>query len=124
LEARAGEIVATVSGRPGRRLALDDGFAASVIEPSGDVALPAQLSQGTRDQVALALRLAVLDRIADEVPLPLVLDDPFLHWDDERVRHARAMLEALAAERQVVLLTHRRDMADWGAPVEAVDEAI
>lgn len=118
LEARAGALLATVSGRPGRRVRLDDDFAASVVEPEGDTVVPAQLSQGTRDQLALALRLAVIDLVADDVPLPLVLDDPFVHWDEVRLERAREMLRALARERQVLLLTHRPELADWGEPVE------
>ena len=117
LEARASEVLATVSARPGRRVKLDEGFAASVLERSGDTALAVQLSQGTRDQLALALRLAVLDLVAQELPLPLILDDPFAHWDEERLARARAMLRALARERQVLLLTHRSDVTGWGEPV-------
>lgn len=117
LEARASEVLAAVSARPGRRVRLDDDFAASLLEPAGDTALPVQLSQGTRDQLALALRLAVVDLVAQEVPLPLVLDDPFVHWDEERLARARAMVSALARERQVLLLTHRGALAAWGAAV-------
>ncbi len=118
LEARAGALLATVSDRPGRRVRLDDDFAARVLEPDGDTAVPAQLSQGTRDQLALALRLAVIDLVADDVPLPLVLDDPFVHWDEVRLERARDMVRALAHERQVLLLTHRPELADWGEPVD------
>jgi chromosome segregation protein len=121
LEQRAGAILADVSSQPGRRVRLDDAFAASVVEASGDVALPVQLSQGTRDQLALALRLAVLDAVASDVPLPLVLDDPFAHWDASRLRQARGMLQALARRRQVLLLTHRDEFASWGEPVDGDD---
>ena len=121
LEARASQVLAAVSSRPGRRVRLDDDFAASVLEPAGDSALPVQLSQGTRDQLALALRLAVVDLVAQEVPLPLVLDDPFVHWDEERLARARAMVSALARERQVLLLTHRSELAPWGEAVREDD---
>lgn len=122
LEARASEVLAAVSGRPGRRVRLDAGFAARVLEPAGDTALPVQLSQGTRDQLALALRLAVVDLVAQDVPLPLVLDDPFVHWDEERLARARTMVSALARERQVLLLTHRSELASWGEAVRDDDQ--
>jgi len=121
VEQRAGALLADVSSQPGRRVRLDDAFAASVVEAGGDVALPVQLSQGTRDQLALALRLAVLDTVASDVPLPLVLDDPFAHWDASRLRQARGMLQALARQRQVLLLTHRDEFASWGEPVTGDD---
>ena len=121
LEQRSGALLADVSSRPGRRVRLDDAFAASVVEASGDVALPVQLSQGTRDQLALALRLAVLDAVAADVPLPLVLDDPFAHWDAARLQQARAMLQTLARRRQVLLLTHREAFTSWGDSVTGED---
>jgi chromosome segregation protein len=120
LEARASEVLATVSASPGRRVRLDEGFGASVLERSGDTALPVQLSQGTRDQLALALRLAVLDLVAHDLPLPLILDDPFAHWDEQRLARAKSMLLALSRERQVLLLTHRNELAGWGGSVRVV----
>ncbi|MBK7322590.1 MAG: AAA family ATPase [Candidatus Microthrix sp.] len=47
------------------------------------------LSTGTRDQLYLALRLAALEQfMARRGPLPLVLDDLFVHFDDERTKAA------------------------------------
>ncbi len=122
LERAAGASFSRFSGRPGRRVELDEDFGARVREPGGDLAVPAQLSQGARDQLALALRLAVADLLADDVRLPLVLDDPFLNWDEERLARAAETLNGLAAERQVVVLSHRPALAAWGARVE-VDSA-
>jgi DNA repair exonuclease SbcCD ATPase subunit len=66
-----------------------------------------RFSLGTRDQVHLAVRLALGEYVSREGdPLPLVLDDPLTAADDERF--ARAMefiLGDLARERQVILLT-------------------
>ncbi len=118
LERAAGASFSRFSGRAGRRVALDEGFAAHVIEPGGDVAVPAQLSQGARDQLALALRLAVADLLADDVRLPLVLDDPFLNWDEERLARAAETLTQLAGDRQVIVLSHRPALTDWGTPID------
>ena len=49
------------------------------------------LSEGTRDQLYLSLRLASLLRYADLAePMPLVLDDVLIQFDDERSRAALA----------------------------------
>ena len=51
------------------------------------------MSDGTRDQLFLSLRLASLDRqLAVSEPFPFVLDDILLNFDDAR---ARATLEQL-----------------------------
>lgn len=66
------------------------------------------MSEGTRDQIYLALRLAALAHSHEQgaAPLPLILDDGLVHFDDQRTR---AMLEVLAdvsAGMQVILFTH------------------
>ena len=83
---------------------LDD-FGVRVIEPDGRVLTPEHLSRGAQDQLALALRIAIADHVTDDVRLPLVLDDPFLHWDAAR-RERAARRSRVGAERQVVLLSH------------------
>lgn len=120
LELRVSEQFAALTGRTGRRVRIDDRFRLVPVEPDGSEFSPAQLSQGARDQLHLAIRLAVTDLLSGTVPLPLFLDDPFVHFDSERLEHLRAALERLAGTRQWVLLTHRADLATWGAPVEAV----
>jgi len=118
LEAAASAQLATFGGVSGRRVRLDDTLQAEVIEPDGRPLAAAQLSQGARDQLALALRFAVADLMADDVALPLVLDDPLLNWDEERSAALRAALRAAAARgRQVWLLSHRAELSDWGEPV-------
>jgi len=73
----------------------------------------AGLSQGTRDQLYLSLRLASLLRHAEAAePMPLVLDDVFVHFDDERSRAAFAVLSEVAEKMQVVFFTHHARLVD------------
>lgn len=69
-----------------------------------------RLSTGTRDQLYLALRLAVCKVLLDDKDerVPLVLDDPFVNYDDQRVACGMKLLREIARERQVILLTCRR----------------
>jgi len=70
-----------------------------------------QLSAGARDQLYLAVRLAVSEFLSrGQTPLPLLLDDVFVSSDDERARAGmRLLIERFAPVHQVVLLTcHRR----------------
>ncbi len=81
---------------------------------------PADLSSGTREQLFLALRLAyVLDYCDRCEPLPVILDDVLVNFDDARAAAALAALRDLGRSTQVVLLTcHRRwlDLAPSAAP--------
>jgi uncharacterized protein YhaN len=65
------------------------------------------MSDGTRDQLYLALRIASLERLAESGdPLPLVLDDVLVHFDEDRSRAALGVLGELAHSMQVLLFTH------------------
>ena len=60
-------------------------------------------SDGTMDQLYLALRLAVAEELTPDIPL--VLDDVMVRFDDTRMRSAVAILRELAQNRQVILFT-------------------
>ncbi|MGQ9912968.1 MAG: AAA family ATPase [Thermogutta sp.] len=75
------------------------------------------LSQGARDQLALALRTAFLDRLAGEIVLPLLLDDPFVTWDHQRREQFRRGLDKNGSGRQIILLTHDPAFTAWGAEI-------
>ncbi len=68
-----------------------------------------------RDQIVLAVRLALarfLARPGD--PLPLVLDDPFARWDDDRFRRGVAVLAGRgSATTRVILLTCHEERQRW-----------
>lgn len=66
----------------------------------------AYLSQGTADQLYLALRLALADLLLPQPDAcPLILDDAFLTFDDQRLTLALEVMTELAQSRQVLLFT-------------------
>jgi hypothetical protein len=64
-----------------------------------------QLSQGTADQVFLAARLGLVRLVTGDRRPPLILDDPFVTFDDDRARQSLELLRELAADFQVIYLT-------------------
>jgi len=107
-----------LTGRPARRVELDARFEPCVTESAGQTCATEQLSGGAQDQLYLAVRLAVAEFIAGDVKLPLIFDDPFLTFDRERLDILRAALREISTSRQVILLTHREELREWGKPVE------
>ncbi len=70
------------------------------------------ISTGTREQVFLALRLAVLEFIeGDGEPLPLILDEALVNWDPDRRGRVLDLLVELSGERQIFLFTCHAPMA-------------
>ena len=60
-------------------------------------------SDGTVDQLYLALRLAVAEELTKDAPL--VLDDAFVRFDDTRLKAAMEVLRETAETKQVILFT-------------------
>jgi uncharacterized protein YhaN len=87
----------------------------------------AALSDGTRDQLFLALRLAALHlHLEQGHALPFIADDLFVNFDDDRSRAGFAALGALSRKTQVIYLTHHRHLAQLaqqalGPAVRVVD---
>jgi uncharacterized protein YhaN len=69
------------------------------------------MSEGTRDQLFLALRLALLELRKGE-PLPFIGDDLLASFDDDRTRRALGLLAQFGRERQAILFTHHRHVAE------------
>lgn len=78
------------------------------------------MSSGTRDQLYLALRLASLERhLTNAEPMPLILDDILVSFDDPRSRVCLQILAELAARTQVLLFTHHRRVLELAADLAA-----
>jgi uncharacterized protein YhaN len=64
------------------------------------------LSKGARDQLLLAMRIAIAEYLSAHVGnLPLALDEPFAHWDDQRFVEGMRFLARLSESHQVILLS-------------------
>ena len=73
------------------------------------------LSDGTRDQLYLALRLAAIEHHVETVsPCPVILDDILINSDDARASAALKVIGDLAKRTQVLFFTHHRRLADLG----------
>ena len=87
-----------------QRIALGEDLAVSTAA-EGEDTLRSCLwrSDGTADQLYLALRLAVAEELTPEAPL--VLDDAFVRFDDDRLREILKILHQTGESKQVILFT-------------------
>jgi uncharacterized protein YhaN len=64
------------------------------------------LSEGTKDTIALAFRLAMLEHLFPDGGGLVVLDDPFTEMDETRTRQACSLVQKFAdAGNQVIFVT-------------------
>jgi uncharacterized protein YhaN len=115
-----GDVDRITAGRY-RRVAVDDRTLDIQLHApeKGDWVDVRSLSQGTLDLVYLAARLGLVRLVTGDRRPPLIFDDPFVTFDDERAARAVAVLRELAGDFQVIYLTTSdRYDADADAVVE------
>ncbi len=85
---------------------LDEQGTLLVRQADGQEKSPQQLSTGTREQLYLAIRLAyVLHYCREAEPLPVIMDDVLVNFDDERAAATLDVLLEVARQVQVLLMT-------------------
>jgi uncharacterized protein YhaN len=118
--ARAGELFAAASDGAFVGLAIDFGDddqpELKARRANDERVSIAGLSEGTRDQLFLALRLALLERRTAE-PMPFIGDDLLTSFDEARTLATLRLLAAGGAQRQIILFTHHRHVVDLARTV-------
>ena len=79
------------------------------VQTEGREVVPEALSRGTLEQIYLALRIAVGNVVTKEEQLPILLDEAFAMYDDERLLYTLKTLEKLG--NQILIFTcQKREM--------------
>ena len=107
LEKGMAGVVARITDGRYRRVRIDDAtLDISVVAPEkGDWVDIRALSDGTLAQVYLAARLGLIRYATRNRRPPLVLDDPFVTFDDAHAARGFELLHELTADHQVIYLT-------------------
>lgn len=69
-----------------------------------------ELSQATKEQAYLSLRLALASELAERAPFPIIMDDPFVHFDNERLSRMIEILTELQPSHQFLYFTCHQEM--------------
>jgi len=71
------------------------------------------MSDGTTDQLYLALRLASLETyLKNNEPMPFIVDDILIRFDDKRATAALQVLAELSTKTQVIFFTHHQHLVE------------
>jgi len=106
LEQQVGRDIARLTGGRYRKVEIDDrSLDVDVWAPErGDWVPASRLSKGTIDQIYLAARIGLVRLVTQGKRPPLVLDDPFVTFDDHRAARAALLLRELSSDFQVIYL--------------------
>lgn len=74
----------------------------------------AELSQATKEQAYIALRLALAKTLVSTAPFPIIMDDPFVHFDRNRTNKMVQLMKEVGYERQILYFTcHDTMLKHW-----------
>jgi uncharacterized protein YhaN len=117
VDERIGDYFGQITDKKYERVRLSrDDFSLQVFSrDKGDWINPdtEEFSAGARDQLYLAARLALVDVVAGGNPVPLILDDPLVHFDPFRRENTRNLLKEVSKKHQVILLSCHDYYDDW-----------
>ena len=75
-------------------------------------------SGGCVDQMYLAVRLALTEMIFKDKSTFMLLDQPFIQYDESRKKNAQALLESLPKKRQIILFENSVESFSWNKNIE------
>jgi uncharacterized protein YhaN len=83
------------------------------VRPTGQRIRVEAMSDGTRDQLYLSLRLASLEKYLEaSEPMPFIVDDILVNFDDQRATATLGALAELSQKTQVLFFTHHRRLVE------------
>ncbi len=115
---RASELFSrmTIGSFQSLRLEFDDKGDAVLVgvrSGTGDLVYMEGMSEGTADQLYLAVRLASLESYLEKnEPLPFVVDDILIKFDDERSVATLQILSEMSRRTQIIFFTHHRHLVE------------
>jgi len=113
LNQSASEIVERLTQARYSRVVFDNDLSPTLERPDGRQIMEGQalrecLSEGTQDLLYFAARVTVARELSSSrEPLPLILDDPLVALDKNRLQAALSLLAKMARQVQVIILTCR-----------------
>lgn len=109
LESKLSNFFSAMSGIPQRQVYLNENLQLSRIGKGNEFIEFDQLSQGAKEQLLLALRLAVASELSDSFPQTLILDDVLVNSDRSRQENIISTLTSMASRLQIIILTCHPD---------------
>ncbi|HOA15411.1 MAG TPA: AAA family ATPase [Bacillota bacterium] len=117
LKGRITGLLEKVTGDAERSVEVDNDFRLS-LSKGGIAVSHDQLSQGTRDQLYISMRVAAAELLGEGRSLPMFFDDSFGTTDSVRMHAIRSILEEMAKKRQFIILSHSQDIDGWGERIK------
>lgn len=83
----------------------------------------AELSQATKEQAYLALRFSLAVSMQKSHPFPIIMDDPFVHFDRLRLQQVINLIKELQRDHQFIYFTCHEEMCKAWPSAQVIDVA-
>ena len=70
------------------------------------------LSRATAEQLYFALKLAFVEQIKDQINLPILIDDSFVNFDEQRIGYIEELLNKIGQNNQVLIFIAQEKLSD------------
>lgn len=102
---RANELFHQLTEGKYARLDINPEGLFQAMRSDGQSFMIAELSQATKEQAYLALRLSLARELAEQAPFPIIMDDPFVHFDGKRLTRMTELIANLSDDHQFIVFT-------------------
>ena len=100
----------TLTGKAYEQLELTPEGNFEAIKKTGQRFKIAELSQATKEQAYISLRLALAVSLKNKAPFPIIMDDPFVHFDRFRLQQMVQLMTELQEQHQLLYFTCHENM--------------
>ena len=119
--AQVNTIFKTLTGGRYEKLSISEGGYFEVQAITGLRYHVAELSQATKEQAYIALRMALAQTLVASAPFPFMMDDPFVHFDRNRTNKMVQLLKEVEYDRQILYFTCHEAMLGFWKKEQIVD---
>lgn len=110
---RAEEIFGKLTEGKYEALALSEQGTFLAITSTGRRYPIVELSQATKEQAYISLRLALAESVLPSAPFPIIMDDPFVHFDERRLSRMIKIVGAFKRHQFIYFTCHQKMKNQW-----------
>ncbi|TQR04603.1 ATP-binding protein [Psychrobacillus soli] len=107
---RAQHYFQTLTGYSYDELLLAPEGSFEAVKANGQRFKIAELSQATKEQAYISLRIALAVSLKEKASFPIIMDDPFVHFDRFRLQHMVQLMTELQKNHQLLYFTCHENM--------------
>lgn len=107
---QANEYFAKITNQRYHQIEFDNDDAIHVVDQNGQAYELGELSKGTLEQLYISIRFAFMQAFADTVDLPIIIDDAFVAFDDQRLAETFGLLKQIAQQTQIIYFSAKKEV--------------